>query len=67
MNTKLGHKRYRLKTVIQRLADEAVENGDINRDEYDLVCWHLNVLHTITNNVKEAENANNKTENKSGT
>lgn len=67
MDKKLSHKIYRLMTLINKLANNAVENGDIDREEYELLCWHACVLHLSLNTTKGAKNADNKAKNKSGT
>lgn len=55
MNKKLSHKIYRLMTLINKLANNAVENGDIDREEYELLCWHACVLNLSLNTTKGAK------------
>lgn len=57
VSKKLGHKIYRVMTILQKLADEAAENGDIDGQEYELCYWHFGVLKdmlALTQEQKEA-------------
>jgi hypothetical protein len=67
MDTKLGHKIYRVMILIINLAEDAVNNGDINSEDYNLLCWHIDTLKDMLAINKEAKNADNKAKNKSGT
>lgn len=56
----LGHKIYKAMIVIRKLADNAVDNGDINQEDYKLLDWHLGVMGDMLTINEEAKNANNK-------
>lgn len=55
LSDKLGHKIYQAMIIIQRLADNAVENGDIDRQDYELLEWHLGVMRDMLTINKEAK------------
>jgi hypothetical protein len=67
MSDKLGHKIYKAMMIIKKLADDAVDNGDISGEDYELLYWHLGVMEDMLAINKEAKNADNKAKNKSGT
>lgn len=63
MSDKLGHEIYKAMIVIRKLADNAVDNGDINQEDYKLLDWHLGVMRDMLTINEEAKNANNKATN----
>lgn len=57
LSKKLGHKIYKAMMIIKKLADDAVDNGDIDGQEYELCYWHFGVLKdmlALTQEQKEA-------------
>lgn len=61
LSDKLGHKIYQAMIIIQRLADNAVENGDIDGQDYKLLGWHLGVMRdmlTINEEAKKCQQQN---------
>lgn len=63
VSDKLGHEIYKAMIIIQKLADNAVDNGDINQDDYALLNWHLGVMRGMLAINEEVEDANNKATN----
>lgn len=55
LSDKLGHKIYKAMMIIKKLADDAVDNGDINGEDYELLYWHLGVMRDMLTINEEAK------------